>query len=310
MKGGLETALNLGQRRINAAEAGQALSDCWRIRKACLNYGIACAPIKPNALPKPRLERAIPALWVALITDEERAKYEDAKEEARRSGAAAVLNPLNSAATSLNEFAGRTPHQPDPAMLIGAREAFREFVHLSSFRPRSSELRILHHFSSEVADDNVLALENRKLSDAWRASICESAARFLMQGLPSGKLEGAATALVPQNKRDAGAWVSALTKMCAFVENEPQPEDAYRNAKELLDHLIVPSVRDTLGPAYSSEHARQTYLYSTVPFSTLGIWFLPPELRKNRELLQLELNLRHSIIEAYDRKKASRRWPL
>jgi hypothetical protein len=310
MKGGLETALNLGQRRINALEAGRALSDCWRIRQACLNYGIACAPIKSNALPKPRVEKAIPALWLALITDQERAEYDVAKAEARRSGAAAVLNPLNSAASSLNEFAGRTPYQPDPAALIVAREAFREFVHLSSFRPRSSELRILHHFSSEVADDNVLALANRKLSDAWRSAICDSPARFLMQGLPTGKLEGAATTLVPQNKGDVGAWSSALTRMRAFVDNEPQTEHAFRNAKELLDHIIIPSVRAKLGAAFSSDQARETYLDATVRFSKLGISFLPPEVRKTIELQQLESDLRDSIMEATARKNATRRWPL
>ena len=309
-RGGLETALNLGQQNIHAGEAGRSLANCWRIRQACLESGIPCAPIKLNALPRPRTEKAIPALWVALITDEERAAYEVAKANERRRGAAAVINPLTEAANSLNEFAGRTPHQPDPAVLIVAREAFREFVHLSSFRPRSSELRILHHFSSEVADDNVLALENRKLSDAWRASICESSARFLMQGLPAGKLEGAATTLVPRSKKDVGAWISALTRMRAFVDNEPQTEHAFRNAKELLDHIIIPSVRATLGAAFSSDQARQTYLDATVRFSKLGISFLPPEVRKTIELQQLESNLRDSIMEATARKDATRRWPL
>jgi hypothetical protein len=310
MKGGLETALNLGQRRINAAEAGQALSDCWRIRQACLDHGIACASIKPNSLPKPRLERAIPALWVALITDDERAEYEVAKAEARRSGAAAVLNPLKSAATGLNEFAGRAPHQPDPAALIVARDAFREFVQMTSFRARSNDLRILDRLSAEVSDDNILVLRYRKLDEAWRSAICDSPARFLMQELPTGKLEGAATALVPQNKGDVGAWVSALTRMRAFVDNEPQTEHAFRNAKELLDHIIIPSVRATLGAAFSSDQARRTYLDATVRFSKLGISFLPPEVRKTIELQQLESNLRDSIMEATARKDATRRWPL
>jgi hypothetical protein len=131
-----------------------------------------------------------------------------------------------------------------------------------------------------------------------------------MQELPTGKLEGAATALVPQNKGDVGAWVSALTRMRAFVDNEPQTEHAFRNAKELLDHIIIPSVRATLGAAFSSDQARQTYLDATVRFSKLGISFLPPEVRKTIELQQLESNLRDSIMEATARKDATRRWPL
>jgi hypothetical protein len=304
--GGIETCFSFGQRTIDPEVAGTALSRCWRLAAAITQLGGTIPQPRAQMLPKPKVERAVPALWWAIITDVERSLHETAFAEAPKDGIAKLLTPLTAVKSEMNRVVGRTPHTPEPETLLLAREAFAVFLQLSSFRPRSLDLRILGRFSETFSSETMLRQPKRALPSAWREAVCETSARFLMQGLPSGKNGGAVSALVPREGADAASWSITLEQFTLFVEREPDLEDSYRNATEVFNLAILPGRRARSGGAQDTKAIRAAYLDSQLRFSALTMSILPAALSKSPDLIALESRLRLMILKVVERKRSPR----